>query len=386
VKPSDDRPLVLHLVHRFAVGGLENGVVNLVNGLDHDRWRHAVVALTDVDPAFSRRLQRPDVPCLSLQKPPGQSIWQFPQLWHLFRALRPSVVHTRNLAANEMQIPAWLARVPGRVHSEHGRDIDDVQGTNRRHILMRRLARPFVGHYIALSRDLSDYLQRQVAVPPGRVTQIYNGVDAQRFSPAAGPRAIQGSPFNRDGLWLVGTVGRMVEVKAQTLLTEAFIAVLQQEPALRDNLRLVLVGDGPLRAVCAEMLAAAGMSSVAWLPGERADVPEVMRGLNCFALPSLVEGVSNTILEAMASGLPVVATSVGGNADLVVDGETGLIVPSGRAQALVPALLALAGNPGRAAEMGRRGRMVAVERFSLPAMVAAYQDVYDRVLGRKSEY
>lgn len=377
--------LVIHVVHRFAVGGLENGVVNLINGLPAERWRHAVVALTDVDPAFSRRLQRPDVPCLSLHKPPGQSLWQFPQLWHLFRALRPAIVHTRNLAAAEFQVPAWAARVPGRVHSEHGRDIDDVDGTNRRHILLRRLARPFIGHQIALSQDLQQYLQQKVCVAPGRLSQIYNGVDATRFRPASRRQPVDGSPFNAPEFWLLGTVGRMVPVKAQMLLVESFIAALQQQPALRSRARLVLVGDGPLRAQASVRLSESGLQELAWLPGERSDVPEVMRGLNCFVLPSLVEGVSNTILEAMATGLPVVATDVGANADLVVHGETGHIVPSGSVDGMAVAMAELASEPDRARAMGARGRARIEERFSLDAMMAAYDAVYRRVLGIHGE-
>jgi sugar transferase (PEP-CTERM/EpsH1 system associated) len=372
----------MHVVHRFAVGGLENGVVNLINGLPAERWRHAVVALTDVDPLFSARLRRRDVPCLSLYKRPGQSAWQFPQLWHLFRALRPAIVHTRNLAAAEMQIPAWLARVPGRVHSEHGRDIDDVHGTNRRHIALRRMARPFVGHYIALSRDLQGYLREQVGVSPSRLTQIYNGVDVDRFAPAASRSPIDGCPFTDPQLWLVGTVGRMVAVKAQTLLTDAFIAAVTQQPALRERARLVLVGDGPLRADCAARLEAAGLRELAWLPGERGDVPDVMRGLDSFVLPSLVEGVSNTILEAMASGLPVIATRVGANADLVPDGVAGRIVPSDEVPAMAAALAAMAADPAGARAMGRAGRQIVEQRFSLAAMMAAYEAVYRQALGR----
>lgn len=381
---NDDRPLVLHLVHRFSVGGLENGVVNLINGLPHERWRHAVVALTEVDPTFARRIQRADVDCLALHKPPGQSVWQFPRLWRLFRRLRPSIVHTRNLAAVEMQMPAWAARVPGRVHSEHGRDIDDVDGTNPRHIALRRLSRPFVDRYIALSRDLSDYLRQRVGVDPGRLEQIYNGVDTRRFAVVPQRAPIAGSPFNDPALWLVGTVGRQVPVKAQTLLVDAFIAALQQRPALRERLRLVLVGDGPLRADCAARLDAASASELAWFAGERNDVPDVMRGLDCFALPSLVEGVSNTILEAMASGLPVVATRVGANADLVDDGVGGVIVASGDATAMAQALAALADDPARAQAMGRAGRSRVEQRFSLDAMLNSYERVYRTALGQSA--
>jgi sugar transferase (PEP-CTERM/EpsH1 system associated) len=379
---AGDAPrLVVHVVHRFAVGGLENGVVNLINQLPPERWSHAVIALTEVDEAFARRIRRDDVRFVSLHKPPGQGLWLYGRLYRLLREWRPAIVHTRNLGTLEFQLPAWAARVPGRVHGEHGRDADDVHGTNRRHIALRRLYKPFVMHQIALGSELAGYLRDKVGVAPAALSMICNGVDHLRFAPAAGGRApIAGCPFSSSAHWLVGTVGRMQHVKAQTVLVQAFIRVLREQPAWRERLRLVLVGDGPLRAECRQLLEAAGCAELAWLPGERADVPDVMRGLDCFVLPSRVEGISNTILEAMASGLPVLATDVGGNRDLITLGVTGEIVPADDVPALARGLAALAADPERAAAMGRAGRAAVERRFSLPAMVAAYEGVYERVL------
>ncbi len=377
-------PLVVHVVYRFDTGGLENGVVNLINHMPAGAYRHAVVALTEVAPAFAQRIRRDDVEFVSLHKPPGHGVKLYPRLYRLFRQWRPAIVHTRNLAALECQVPAMLAGVPVRIHGEHGRDVEDLHGTSVRHQWMRRVYRPFVHHYVALSRDLAGYLQHRVGVPPRRITEICNGVDTDRFRPASGGRArIEGCPFTDPSLCLVGTVGRMQTVKAQTLLAQAFIRALQLEPALRERLRLVMVGDGPLRAEAQSLLDAAGAGPLAWLPGERTDVPDVMRGLDGFVLPSLAEGISNTILEAMATGLPVIATRVGGNAELVVPGDTGEIVPPADAEALAASLVRLATDPARAAAMGRAGRAVVERRFSLPAMVAAYQGLYDRLLARR---
>jgi glycosyltransferase involved in cell wall biosynthesis len=155
---------------------------------------------------------------------------------------------------------------------------------------------------------------------------------------------------------------------------------LELQPALRERLRLMLIGDGPLKAECEAVLADAGARALAWLPGERADVPAVMRGLHAFALPSLAEGISNTILEAMASGLPVLATVVGGNADLVEQGATGLLVPPADVEAMARALVHLADDPAQAVAMGRAGRAAVEARFSLQAMVSAYQSLYDGAL------
>ena len=379
----DGRPLVLHLVYRFDTGGLENGVVNLINHLPPQAFRHAVLALTEVVPTFARRIVRDDVQFISLHKPPGHGWKLYPRLFRLFRQLRPAIVHTRNLAALECQVPAWLAGVPGRVHGEHGRDIEDLDGSSRRLQWARRLYRPFVQRYVALSQDLAAYLQQRVGVPQARIAQIYNGVDSLRFHVAAGGRApLAGSPFTDPALFVVGTVGRMQTVKNQTLLARAFVRALALQPALRGRLRLAMVGGGPLREACQTLLAEAGVADLAWLPGERADVPDVMRGLDCFVLPSLAEGISNTILEAMSTGLPVLATDVGGNRELVESGRTGRLLASGDVDGLAQAMVELAADPAHAAALGLAGRARVEAQFSLPAMVAAYQDLYDQLLAR----
>ena len=312
--------------------------------------------------------------------PAGHVLRIYPRLIRLFRELRPALVHTRNLAALEVSAAAWAAGVPVRIHGEHGRDVGDLDGSNRKYQWVRRLYRPFVTRYVALSKDLERYLVDRVGMSPAVVEQFYNGVDAGRFHPAAGLPAIEGCPFHRPEHWLVGTVGRMQAVKDQTLLARAFIRALETAPALKARLRLVMVGEGPLRAEALGLLEGAGLADLAWLPGERNDVPEVMRGLDCFVLPSLAEGISNTILEAMATGLPVIATRVGGNAELVVEGRTGELVPAGDADALAAAIVRYAGEPARARAAGRAGRAEVERRFSMEAMISAYRGLYDRLL------
>ena len=374
------RPLVMHVLHRFDTGGLENGVVNLINHMPPDAYRHMVVSLTEVTD-FRQRLRRGDVECIALHKPPGHGARLYPRLWQLLRQCRPAIVHTRNLAALEMQFAAWAARVPVRIHGEHGRDVEDLDGSSLRHQRLRRLYSPFVHSYVALSQDLAGYLSGRVGIELGRVHQIYNGVDAQRFHPPSGaPQPIAGAPFGAPDHWLVGTVGRMQTVKNQILLVRAFVRMLELQPGLRERARLIMVGDGPLRGQVQSILEQANAADLAWLPGELGNVPAVMRGLQCFVLPSLAEGVSNTILEAMASGLPVVATDVGGNRELVVHGVSGEVVPSGDVDAMAAALQRQAADPLRAAAMGHAGRDAVEGRFSLQAMVAAYQSLYDRSL------
>ena len=376
---TDPRPCIAHVVYRFDVGGLENGVVNLVNHLPSDSYRHAIVALTEVTD-FHKRIRRDDVQFVSLHKGPGHGFRLYPRLFKLFRDIAPAIVHTRNLAALEASVPAWLAGVPARVHGEHGRDVGDLDGSNRRYQRVRRVYRPFVTQYVALSEDLADYLRGPVGIAPARVTQIYNGVDTSRFAPAPGGRIpLAGCPFTAPDLWVVGTVGRMKEVKDQVTFAEAFVVAVRRHPA-GARMRLVMAGSGPLRDPVVSVLAAAGLRDRAWLPGDRADVPDILRGLDCFVLPSLAEGVSNTILEAMASGIPIVATRVGGNPELIDDGVTGRLVPPADAETMATAILGYFDDPTIGRRHGRAARQVAVQRFSLERMVKDYLSLYDSLL------
>ena len=381
----DPRPLIAHVVHRFDVGGLENGVVNLINRLPAGDFRHAVVALTEIT-AFRDRVARDDVTFHPIGKGDGHGFKVYPALYRLFRALRPAIVHTRNLAALEATVPAAIAGVPVRIHGEHGWDVADLVGSSRKYRLLRRIYRPFVHRYVALSQGLESYLIDAVGVPPARVARICNGVDTARFAPARdGARApIAGSPFNHPDLWVVGTVGRLQHVKDPVTLARAFVRALALVPGAAQRMRLAIVGDGALRAEVEDVLAKARAAHLAWLPGERADVPACLRGLDCFVLPSRAEGISNTILEAMATGLPVIATNVGGNPELIEEGVTGVLVPPEDPEALAREIVACFRAPQLAAARGRGGRARAEQLFSLDGMVRRYGELYRDLLAARA--
>jgi len=335
-----------------------------------------IVALTEVTD-FRLRVARDDVRFIELRKSPGHGYRLFPRLYRLFRQLAPDIVHTRNLAALEATIPAAAAGVSVRIHGEHGRDVGDLDGTNRRYRLVRRVYRPFVTKYVALSKDLERYLQGPIGVSPSRIDQIYNGVDTECFTPSRDMRLpIEGCPFDGARHFVVGTVGRMQAVKNPVALARAFARAVKSRSRGR-NLRLVMVGDGPQRADVESALTEAGVRDLAWLPGERSDIPAIMRGFDCFVLPSLAEGISNTVLEAMASGLPVVATRVGGNPELIDDEATGRLVPSGNDDALTAAILRYFDDPAGARRIGGAARSAVVRRFSLDRMVQDYRALYD---------
>jgi sugar transferase (PEP-CTERM/EpsH1 system associated) len=365
------------------MGGLENGLVNLINHTPSERYRHGIVSLTDITD-FRHRLYRQDVPIYSLNKGPGQDFSAYGRLHRVLRGLHPVIVHTRNLGTLEYLITAAFAGVGGRVHGEHGRDMYDPDGLNFKYNLLRRAIRPFVHRYVAVSNDLADWLVHTVGVRPDRVTRICNGVDIERFRPKTGPgREFGPQGFAPHTAFVVGTIGRMEAVKDTLTLVRAFLHLVSTETEARDHLRLVAIGDGSLREEAQRLVSAAGAAHLVWFPGESDDIPELMRGLDLFVLPSLREGISNTILEAMASGLPVVATRVGGNPELVVEAETGMLVPASDPVAMAEAIQSYLNDPAKLERHGQAGRKRAETHFSIETMVNRYLDVYDAVLEKR---
>lgn len=378
-QPADSAPLIVHLIHRLDVGGLENGLINLINTLPPERYRHAIVCLKDYSD-FRQRIRRPGVEIISLNKREGKDWMHYLRLFHTLKRLRPLLIHTRNLAGIEGQLLAAAAGVRLRVHGEHGRDINDLHGRKRRYRLLRKLLLPLIGHFIAVSKDLETWLVGSIGALPQRVTHICNGVDSLRFHPRLGPAAAVGPPgFLAEDAFVVGSVGRMAVVKDHVSLVQAFLMLLARDELAHGQLRLMIVGDGPCRQACLDLLHGAGMAHLAWLPGARDDVPQLMRAMNVFVLPSLAEGASNTILEAMASGLPVVATDVGGNPDLVHAGWTGTLVPASAPELLADAIGDYYRIAGLAERHGGRARRRVLSEFSLMAMADAYLAVYDNL-------
>lgn len=374
----DPRPLIVHVIYRLAVGGLENGLVNLINRLPSDRFRHGIISLTELS-AYQNRIQAEDVECIALHKREGNDLRMLWRLWRLFRVLRPNIVHSRNLAALEAQLPAWLAGVPIRIHGEHGRDVGDLDGSSRKHQYVRRLYRPFIHRYVPLSKDLGRYLRDKIHVPAQRIRVICNGVDVDRFRPAMREREALPGGFVGSNDLVIGTVGRLEIVKDQATLVRAFIRLVESSKQ-GGKLRLVVVGDGSQRSCLERLVARAGIQQQVWFAGDRRDVPDLMGALDVFVLPSLAEGISNTILEAMACGLPVVATDVGGNAELVVQGKTGFLVPREDPEAMASAIARYWQDSALRACHSAEARTRAEREFSIASMVTNYQRLYEELL------
>ncbi len=253
---------VVHVMNRLDVGGLENGVVNLINSMPRERFRHSIICLSGYDEDFRRRIRTPGVEVLSLGKKPGKDPAAYLRMWRLLRRLRPDIVHTRNFGTIDMQWVAALAGVPRRIHGEHGWEATDPAGLNTRNVLIRKACRPVVHCFAPMSQDISRWLQNSIGVPSDRIRQLYNGVDTARFFPAA-----PGDAFRRllqEG-WdaraiVIGTVGRLDPVKNQRALIHAFDEVLQRLPDCAESLRLAIVGEGPCRVELESLIQSLGLA------------------------------------------------------------------------------------------------------------------------------
>ena len=359
---------VVHVVYWLRLAGLENGVVNLINCL-HTRQKHTVLCIEDIGP-LAERLP-PDVEVVDLSRLIPRDHFFPVRLAAVLRKLNPDIVHSRNWGCVDAVLAARLAGVPLSIHGEHGRDAVDPQGLNLRRRLIRRVLSPMVTRFVTVSDDLRRWLVDYVGIRADKVVRIHNGVDVDRFTAGGhdeGRRALGLASTDV----VVGAVGRLDPVKDHATLLEAFAQIPDRPP----NWKLVIIGEGALRPRLEARVARPDLNGRVHLIGERSDVPLIMKGLDLYAISSIAEGISNTLLEAMSSGLPVVATRAGGNPELVEEGTNAKLVAVGDVNAMSTALNEYLRNSELRARDGRASRQRILERFTLERMADAYDRLY----------
>lgn len=356
---------IAHILHSFGTGGMEKGLATLVSNASSD-MNHIIICLTRS--GNSERLLPQGTEIIELDKAPGNSIRFHLELARLLRQIDPDLVHTRNWGGTDGIIAARIAGIRSVVHSEHGFGPENPDGGNARRIWIHRMLSFGVKEYIALSKALKLWLSENVIVRKP-VTRICNGVDVRQFSPGNGlqVRKALGLP---QAVFVIGIVASLNTIKDHRTLIQAFKLVQSQET---DSVLLV-VGEGPERKKL-EQLSGPGIRFI----GNREDVTELMKAFDVFVLSSINEGISNTILEAMATGLPVVASRVGGNPELVIDNVTGRLFTAGDSAELAAKILGYASSADLRTAHGLQGRKNAVKLFSVQSMVEQYETIWRRV-------
>jgi len=358
---------IVQVTESLEIGGAERVVVTLANALA-DRHESSVICLKSLGP-LAADLDGVTVSCI--HKREGNDPGAILRLARALRAARAEVVHAHDWGGYlDIMSAAWLARVPVAVHTVHGRYMSYPPGRftdlkkSLRHFCERRAARRF-GNTICVSDALRAHVAEEVGIPESVMHTIANGV---AVPPLRRERVAQA------GALRLVTVGRLAAVKNFALLIRAFAPLAARWP----QLSLSIVGDGPERGALEKLAVELGLTGAVHFLGFRSDIDELLAQSDVFVLTSLSEGIPMSILEAMKSGLPVVATRVGGVPATVAEGETGILVESGDERALTRALATLIEYPRSAEAMGAAGQARVREKFSVETMVAAYEAIYRR--------
>jgi sugar transferase (PEP-CTERM/EpsH1 system associated) len=374
------RRTVFHLITELDVGGAQLALLRLLAGLDRERFVPTVACLYNGDRAVAQRIRALGIPVTDLGMTARWRWDAFGWLYRLLRHERPTILHAWMFHANlPGRVLGRLAGVPIIITSRRNENIGGA---------MRERFNRWTAHLddrvVAVCELARQAEIERAGVALEHVVTIYNGVDVTQFPVAsvqatAQARRAIGMPVK---VPLVGSLGRLHPQKGFSDLLTAFAQVRQRIPSVR----LFVAGDGELRDDLEAQARSLGMAEAVTFAGVRADVPEILAALDVFVLPSLWEGMPNAVLEAMASGLPVVATAVGGTPEVVMDGVTGLLVPPQDPGALARAIERLLCDPGLRRTMGRAGRRRVEQHFDIRETVRQVEDLYETLLRARGRF
>lgn len=354
---------VLFFITDLALGGTPRSVESLVLGLDRTKFAPEVVALLAPSP-ITENISRAGIPCRALDLRSKTDVARLAALPGIFARGKFDVVHAWLFHANILaRLLRPFARCPV-LTSERG--VEKEKSPFR--VWVDRVTSPLADLVLVNAQAIADVLTTRERLDPAKIRVLENGVDLSRFAqvvpPSGPPRLI--------------CVARLDPIKAHVDLLAALPPLLARWPALT----LDLVGDGPMRGPLEEKARALGVAGSVRFLGARTDVPQLLAGAHVFVLPSLSEGMPGSVLEAMASGLPVVATRVGGTPEIVEEGKTGLLVEAGNPEALSRALSVVVEDPQLAGDYGEAGARRAKERYTREAFIKRHEALYEEVVVR----
>jgi len=364
---------VMHVVNCLQPGGAEFGILKLINGLGEDQFEHRLCVTRSYEADFVAAHGLGER--LSTAAGSRRGL-QFPlfRLMRIFRQHRPDIVHTRNWGGLEAVPAARLAGVPVVIHSEHGYEVGNLSGLPVRQRVFRRFAYSLADRVFTVTRELREYHARQAWLSPEHIGVIYNGVDTSRYAPSACARErVRDELGIPAGRLILGSVGRLVPIKDYGTLLKAAEVLLQRNA----DVHVVIAGKGPESdSLQRQANASALLRPRVTFAGASDRVPDLLAAMDIFVLPSLGEGMSNTLLEALAAGLPVLATRVGGNSEVVGDEFSDWMFAPRDVQGLVQRIERMAADEGTRRRLGACGRLRAVEEFGLGGMLRRYSELY----------
>jgi glycosyltransferase involved in cell wall biosynthesis len=363
----------MFVITSMPVGGAETLLVNLIRRMDRTRFAPELVCLKSLGPLGEALSQ--EIPTHAQLIAGKWDIGVLGRLTRLFRNRQAAAVVTVG-AGDKMfwgRLAAWRAGVPVVLSAIHSTGWPDVIGR------MNRMLTPITDGFIGVADAHGRYLVEREGFPAAKVNVIPNGVDCDRFHPS-----VDGSQIRRElGIGertpVAGIVAALRPEKNHALLLDAFAAVRQSVP----DARLLVVGDGPERPALESQLARLGLQDAVHLLGTRGDIPQLLAAMDVFVLTSRMEANPVSILEAMATGKPVVAPRVGSIPQSVLDGETGYLSEPNDSSSTANRLTDFFLHPSRARAFGAAGRRLVESRWSLEAMVDGYQNLIGKLFAMR---
>lgn len=358
---------ILHIVISLETGGLEKFVLDLIT-CTHSGFNHKVLCLERTG-ELAGLSGIADIMCLDFK--PGIQWKAISDIRSIIRDNNIDLVHTHNEKAQFYgSLAGFLCRTPV-LHTKHGKNLTSVKSRLRNNLLAR-----FCTKIVAVSQDAALQCISEEKIPASKVSTILNGVNTDIFISNRDASSLKTSLGIESGIPVIGIVARLASIKDHATLFAACRIIKESGP----DFRLLVVGDGPLKSELLVLADTLQLSKEIIFTGARFDIPDLMNVMDLFVLSSISEGISLTLIEAMACELPIVATSVGGNPEVVVEGETGYLVPAQQPRLMAERIQQLVMNETLRKDFGRKGRIRAVDCFSLNRVGQQYEDLYRSVL------
>lgn len=362
---------LLQITHDLDLGGLQQVIYNLCRTLDRSRFDISVLCLRTKG-LFASDVEALGIPVYLLEKKErGPDYFAFRKVAKLLRELRIDVIHTHNTQPFfDGTLGAILAGVRTVIHTDHARAFPD----KTRYMVAEWAMSQYAYRVVGCSEHTSQQLMRYEKISARKIVTIPNGIDGSRFDLTIDRQAKRRELGIHEKGSVIGLAVRLSDQKGITFLLKAMPRILARHP----DTTLLIAGDGDLKMDLEREAKELGIASRVTFCGPRKDIPELLKLLDLYVLPSKWEGLPMVILEAMAAGCPIVATDVGGNSSAVVDGVTGALVPPQDPGALADAVIRLLDSPDLIQTYAANGKQRFQERFSAQIMARQYERLYER--------
>ena len=374
---NQDKITVMQLINSFSLAGAEILVFDLATRMDKEKFAVLVCSIgsrnDEIETKIRKKLESKGIETLSLEKPKRKgrlkAIWK---LYHYLREYDVDILHTHCSSPDFYgKFTAFLVRTPLVFSTIH-----NMQGYSA---LTERVLKTLTTKYVAISETVKRYAASELKIPTEKISVIYNAIDMQRFDLGTLPREEKLRELGvSPGVKVITTAGRIARQKGHIYLVEAAAEVMNEFP----DVHFLIVGDDTadreITKQLKEAIKAKNLEDRILLTGVRTDIPEILSITDVFVLPSLWEGLSIVLLEAMASGVPVVVTDVGSNSEIITNGVNGFIVHPKDSQVLAQKIKDLLSDPEKARKLGTEGQRMVQERFAIDRMIQGYEQLYLR--------